>query len=162
MKNKALTYILLLGVGFIWYQVFFRIKGNLVDGEDAVLSPNAPIQKIQIASRDTVVLHVNYRDPFHLKKHSIQAQPDLEQQRPPVQNNRPQRAAPPQFAWPNINYYGLIRNRHSKQALALMRADGLILNLREGDEIFNDIFVRQVTPDSLVLGYKKLRRVVYR
>lgn len=162
MKNKALTYILLIAVGFIWYKVFFRIKDNLT-GEDAqVVAPNQQMDQIRIATRDTVELQLNYRDPFGGIKRSIQSGATGEIPVPSPIANTPRRPPAPQFIWPNIEYYGLIRNRSSKDPLALVKADGLILNLRNGDEIFNEIYVKSIAPDSVIIGYKKKRQTFYR
>lgn len=153
---------MLIVVGVIWYQVFFRVKGSFM-GEDAeVPTPNQTLASVQIYSRDTVELHADYRDPFRYVKiaRNVSMTSD-EPKRPnptPVRN----RPTPPQFQWPNISYHGLIRNRDSKNPLALVRVDGLVYNLRSGDEIFNSFYIKSVTPDSLIIGYKKLRKSVYR
>jgi len=162
MKNKALTYLMLIVVGVIWYQVFFRVKGSLM-GEDAEIpTPNQTVASVQIYSRDTVELHVDYRDPFRYIKiaKNVSITPDESKRPNPVQvRSRP---LPAQFQWPNVSYHGLIRNRNSKNPLGLVRVDGLVYNLRPGDEIFNSIYIKSVTSDSLVIGYKKLRKSIYR
>lgn len=164
MKSKALTYIMLVVVGIIWYQVFFRVKGNLT-GEDAeVPKPNESLATIRAISRDTVALKVDYRDPFHYKKTARSVSMNNDANQPPVArvaNKRPI-VRKPQFAWPVLTYHGLVRNRKSDKPLALIHSDGLIYNLRPGDEIFNSVYVKSVAPDSLVINHKKLRKTIYR
>ena len=41
MKNKALTYVLLLVVGLIWYQVFYRVADNLFPEDSLPPDPNS-------------------------------------------------------------------------------------------------------------------------
>lgn len=164
MKSKALTYIMLIVVGIIWYQVFFRIKNNLM-GEDAeVPKPNQAFTAVNAIARDTVDLNADYRDPFDYEKlagSSISLLADA----PKVTTSpkpQPIRKSKPQFAWPNISYHGLIRNRKSEKPLALIRVDGLVYNLRLGDEIFNSIYIKSIEPDFLTIKYMKLEKTIAR
>lgn len=155
MKNKALTYVLLIVVGIIWYQVFFRVKDNLLGEETTIPKPNEMLASVNIISRDTVALNIDYRDPFRYKKGARISSAVNDMNRP--LSNTPQVARPqkPTFVWPKITYHGLIRNRSSKAPLALVRVDGLVYNLRERDEIFNSIYVKSIGTNELVVRYKK-------
>ena len=99
---------MLIVVGVILYQVFFRVKGSLM-GEDAEIpTPNQTVASVQIYSRDTVELHVDYRDPFRYIKiaKNVSITPDESKRPNPVQvRSRP---LPAQFQWPNVSYHGLI------------------------------------------------------
>ncbi|XOV67603.1 MAG: hypothetical protein ACFHU9_00245 [Fluviicola sp.] len=163
MKNKALTYVLLIVVGIIWYQVFFRVKGNLLDDDTEVPKPNQAIAAVHAIARDTVQLHADYRDPFNYEKMARNIPLLSETPKPPTTPRAAvKRSTQPQFAWPNISYHGLIRNRTSEKPLALIRVDGLVYNLRLGDEIFNSIYIKAIEPDFLTIRYKKLEKVVER
>ena len=122
-------------------------------GEDTtVVSPNQSIAAVRIIARDTVNLHANYRDPFQYQK---QVRPiasgsfsNTEVQPRRSLQSRPK---PPTFVWPKVTYHGLIRNRNSQKPLALIRVDGLVYNLRKGEEIFNGIIVKNITSDLVTL-----------
>lgn len=160
MKNKALTYILLIVVGLIWYKVFFRVKDNLFGEDGEIPAPNELLRDIRIASRDTVKLHLDYRDPFYLEKPkpiSMAAPEPVVRNTPP-----PKRNQTPTFNWPKTEYYGLIRNRKSKEPLGLLRVDGLIMNLREGEEIFNGIVVKDINSEALTLQFKSHKKTISR
>lgn len=159
MKNKALTYALLIVVALIWYQVFFRVKNNLL-GEDEVLVPNRSAHvALNPVQRDTFPLKANYRDPFgEEKKRSVL---------PQAENNAPQvnvrrSSAPPKTQWPPMEYFGLVRKTESKTPLAIFKIDGLQMMVRKGDELYNAIYVNQIWRDSIQLRWGKERKTVSR
>jgi len=162
MKSKSLTYLLLAVVGIIWYQVFFRVKDTLFAENAALNAQSQQHVSFQLLSRDTVELKANYRDPFHLKKGTPNngLLEELPPQRP-VQNAIV-RSVKPQMLWPDMRYYGLVRRNESNKPLALLKADGLLFNLRLGDEIYNSMYVRVITPDSVVIRLGKHQKTVYR
>ncbi|MCR9171959.1 MAG: hypothetical protein NXI10_05680 [bacterium] len=163
MKSKALTYVMLVVVGIIWYQVFFRVKNNLLGEDDTIPNPNQSFEQVNAMARDTVDLQVNYRDPFRYEKMTTNLPLLSESPKPPANPRAAMNRNPkPQFAWPNISYHGLIRNRKSSKPLALIRVDGLVYNLRLGDEIFNSIYIKSIEPEMLTIKYKKLEKTVER
>jgi len=162
MKNKALTYALLVVVGIIWYQVFFRVKNNLTAEDGEIPNPNQAEVSVNAIARDTVDLHLNYRDPFRYQKMAIPVTLSAEPRATQNTNAAPRRTSKPQFAWPSISYYGLIRNRMSEKPLALIRVDGMVYNLRPGDEIFNGIYIKSIEPDLLTISHKKLSKTIDR
>jgi hypothetical protein len=159
MKNKALTYVLLLVVGLIWYQVFYRVSDNFFGEEVAVPSPNSPLQGDLSIERDTFALQANYRDPF-IEERAVVAQVEAGPQRPPApQPVRPAKIKP---AWPAMTYFGQVRKTESKNPLAILKVDGMQLMLRRGDEVFNDIFLKEIWRDSVQLTMKKEKKTIYR
>lgn len=163
MKSKPLTYVMVIVVGIIWYQVFFRVKGNLSEEDSEIPKPNQSLASVRIISRDTVDLNVDYRDPFNYEKMmrpiaTGNEMNDLNRNPQPV----PQRSRAPEFVWPKVTYHGLIRNRSSREPLGLVRIDGLVYNLRVGEEIFNEIYVKSIGTNELVLRFKKLSKSIYK
>lgn len=160
MKNKALTYVLLLVVGLIWYQVFHRVTDNLFPEDSIPPDPNSAMMANFSMERDTFAIQAEYRDPFvEEKKPSISLE-ELGPPRPPVQ--APPRAAKPKTQWPPIIYFGQVRRTSSKDPLAIIKVDGLQLMLRRGEEMFNDITLKEIWRDSVLVSYKKEKRVFYR
>lgn len=159
MKNKALTYVLLIVVALIWYQVFFRVKNNLL-GEDEILVPNRSGHvALNPVQRDTFLLKANYRDPFGEGKKRGEL--------PQIENNAPQvnvrrNSAPPKTQWPPMEYFGLVRKTDSKTPLAIFKIDGLQMMVRKGDELYNAIYVNQIWRDSIQLRWGKERKTVSR
>lgn len=158
MKNKALTYVLLVVVAAIWYQVFFRVKGSLVGTDEAItpLTDQAHMQ-MPVFSRDTFELLANYRDPFGETK--INA-PTVDV--PVTEVIGVPKPPKPVFTWPSIHYLGQVKKTSSKNPLAIVNIDGLQLMVRTGDELFNDIKVKRIGRDSIVVVYKRKTKVVRR
>lgn len=159
MKNKTLTYVLIVIVAAIWYQVFFRVKNNIM-GENEIVQP-VTTNQVSLTSivRDTFILKANYRDPFG----EVKRKPVLqhEDQTPPRRNNQ-RNVRAQQEPWPTMQYFGIVRKTDSKTPLAILKVDGLQLMVRNGEELFNGIYVNHVWRDSVQVRRKKERLVVYR
>lgn len=156
MKNKALTYILLIVVAVIWYQVFLRIKSNVLQDEDNSFSAIQQHSGFQPVKKDTFLLNANYRDPFIGKAKQEPkefALTDFEPVQKPVK---------PQFVWPKINYYGWVRKTDSKNPLCIVNIDGMLLYLRKGEEIFDGIRILQVNRDFIRLKKGRQEQIFYR
>ncbi len=159
MKNKTLTYVLLAVVGIIWYQVFFRVKGSLFGEEEAVPPTVNVASVVPNVERDTFKLNANYRDPFGETKVPIAI--PVENARPPVVRNNP-RPKRIETQWPPIQYFGMIRKTESRNPLAILKVDGIQLMLREGEEMFNEITLKRIERDSILVMYKREKKVFKR
>ena len=159
MKNKTFTYILLIVVAIVWYQVFFRVKGSLF-GEDEVDIPavNQPPMGAPVI-RDTFSLLANYRDPFGETKRNLAEELNKlqEQPQPPKQ-----KAPPPSVYWPPIKYYGLVKKSESKTPLAIVSVDGIQLMVRKGEELFDGIMLNVIYRDSIQVKNKREKRTFWR
>lgn len=157
MKNKALTYLLIVVVAVIWYQVFLRIKSNVTANDDGSLALSQQNLKFVLIQKDTFLLDASYRDPFIGKS-------KLETSDIPVQEIIPPPPTPakPQFTWPTINYYGWVRKTDSKNPLCIVNIDGMLLYLRKGEEIFDGIRVMAVERDFIQLKKGKNQHYFYR
>ncbi len=156
MKNKPLTYILLIAVGFIWFKVFVRIKSNLTQ-EELSGADGDRVELLQLPmSRDTFELAANYRDPFLSSsvKSKPQNTPGNELPLAPV------RKAP--YHWPSIRYFGLVKNTKSSKPLAIVKFDQVQLMVRENDQVWSDIQVRKIYRDSILVSHGKDKKIVYR
>lgn len=161
MKNKALTGILLVVVGFIWYKAFFRVKDGFFGDATEIV---APIQNQTISfanlSRDTFAINLDYRDPFGETKKSYSAEPpqtDLQQAQRSVS-----RPAVPRVNWPEIVYFGQVRRTTSKDPLAIISIDGYQHTIRKGESLYDGILVKAIGRDSLVVTYAKEKRIFWR
>lgn len=160
MKNKALTGILLVVVGVIWYKAFFRVKDSFFGEEtSAVSSPLNQQLSFASISRDTFSINLDYRDPFGETEKSYLAEPpqsDVPQNRPAV--------APIKRGvdWPSIVYFGQVRKTTSKDPLAILSIDGYKHTMRKGENIYDGIVVKAIGRDSLVIRYKNEQKVFWR
>lgn len=155
MKSKGLTYGLLILVGIIWYQVFIRVKSNFSNEEAISVQQNAPIFQKNIRKPKSFGLKANYPDPFHTGgavKRQIQTQ--IINPGPPPKNKSKLKQKENSVYWPEIKYYGFVRNTNSKSPRAIVSIDGHLFKLLEGDEVFDNIRIVQATADELSVKYK--------
>lgn len=159
MKNKALTYLLVAVVGFIWYKVFFRVKGSLFGDEIEIVQPNNPLASYEVAARDTFSLAANYRDPFGETKLANTTLPE-ELATAPIIERRP--IPKPVISWPQIKYFGQVRKTTSSKPLAIISIDGYQHTLRKGEFIYDGIEIKTIGRDSIVIRYNKENRIFWR
>ena|GEM_PF-1099554 len=165
MKGKGLTYALVLIVGVIWYQVFIRVKSNLVADEATTTSLTGTANGKRLSKREQFSLQANYRDPFtgNLSAASDNAAAPVVNNLPPQFIEPPQpkpKPLPPQ--WPAIRYYGLVRKTTSSLPRTLLNIDGAFYQLKQGDAVLDNILVKKTYRDSVVINYRKQNRTFYK
>ncbi len=161
MKNKALTGILLVVVGLIWYNAFFRVKNSLF-GEDETFNQRSFENPISFASlsRDTFSINLEYRDPFGETKRSYEA--EAPQNDPAARTRIVERRIKPVINWPVIVYFGQVRKTNSKDPLAIISIDGYKHTMRKDEKVYDGIAIRAIGRDSLVIYYQKEKRIFWR
>ena len=159
MKNKGVVYVLLVVVGFVWYNVFFRIKDNFFSEEEQVLTSERQNIQRPTFHRDTFNLNANYRDPFH----GVTKTEEVKPQEPTVATYTQPKYTPPlpkPHHWPKIKYFGLLKSEQSKSPLCILQIGNSMYNLREGEVTYDNIEVRRITRDSVILAQGKYGKVV--
>jgi hypothetical protein len=167
LKNKGLTYGLLIVVGVVWYQVFIRVRSNIVGGDEAAVVQ--PVQATQqfMKRRESFELAANYRDPFTGRHSATEASvvspdpgPGAMSAQPAAP--RPPKPSPPPFIWPSIRYFGLVRETKSSTPLTVLSIDGEYYRLRQGERALDDILVKKTCRDSVVIQYQRRTKVFYK
>ena len=161
MKNKTLTGILIVVVGFIWYKAFFRVKDGFFGDETKIVAPimSRPISFANL-SRDTFSINLNYRDPFG-ETQKLYSPPPSETVTKLVNRTTP-RPVKQAVNWPDIVYFGLVRRTYSKDPLAIIGIDGYKHTLRRGEKLYDGILLKAIGRDSMVVIYQKEKRVFWR
>jgi hypothetical protein len=164
MKSKGFTYLLLIVVAIIWYNVFFRIKDNIM-GENLPVADNMAIAKMyKTQPRKEFTLKANYRDPFSSKGSSITIASTNTTPQIPVQPvfKEPKLPPPPPKVhhWPKIKYFGTVKNNSSKKALCIVNIDDMLFNLREGESVLDGIVIKKIYRDSLYIQQGKNFKMV--
>lgn len=163
MKNKGLTYGLVIVVGVIWYQVFIRVKSNITAEDGLPVAAQQLDGKKWLSKRETFPLRVNYRDPFTGSLAGMSNEPEPVAQMPliPVEPPMPKpKPEPPQ--WPAIRYYGLVRKTSSSTPRTLLTIDGVFYQLKQGDAALDNVLIKKTYRDSVVINYKKQNRTFYK
>jgi len=160
MKKKSFTYILILVVAVVWFQVFSRIKGTWF-GEEVIENNNIRITNaITPLPKDTFELNANYRDPFQGGEFKSEVKDSTAQKSKSVEFKL--KPIPKPVYWPKIKYYGIVKKTESTKPLAIVNVDGIQLMLRKGEEIFGDMKLTFISRDSIVVMNKKEKRMFWR
>lgn len=167
MKKKGLTYVLILVVAAVWYNVFSRVISNLTVDDTPVVEPNSAAPVFNSIERDTFRLNTNFRDPF--KGVAAAEIPSFLAPQPTFDPQMQQQQAPPKKVkrekidtWPKIEYKGLVRKTSSTNPLAILTIDGIQLYMRKGEFAFDNIVLKSVNRDSVVIHYQKEKRTFWR
>tara|TARA_R110002072_G_scaffold303135_1_gene495211 strand:- start:11613 stop:12110 length:498 start_codon:yes stop_codon:yes gene_type:complete len=164
MKGKKWTYFLLILVAVIWYRAFFLIKGNLLNEDIQIVSPNVADKTFSPVVRDTFLLLANYKDPFGESKSGKRSLLNTtfnnnNNKRPPIKSNIKPVSV---FKWPSVKYYGMVKKTASKKALAIVTIDGIQLMGRSGQELFDGFFLKEILRDSVLISNKNRRKYFLR
>lgn len=159
MKNKGLTYGLIVVVGIVWYQVFMRVKSNFDADATPPPQPMAAVLARKIVKPDDFRLRADYRDPFSgslagamdpvpaTNVNQTLLKPEASAPKP-----KPQPVVVP---WPSIKYYGLVRKTSSEHSLTMLAIDGYFYKVRQGEQVLDDIYIVKVTRDYVQVKYRK-------
>lgn len=159
MKNKKWTYILLGVVAIIWFQVFVRVKSNFTNDTSEIIQNQSGLTNFRIIERDTFRLVADYRDPF-----GSASQISINSFENASIDNIHQSIEPRKVdvSWPKIRYYGLVRKTDSNNPLGIINIDGMLLHLRKGETIFDDIKIISVGRDSIKVKYHNKTKTFWR
>ncbi|MFN5444893.1 MAG: hypothetical protein ACK48V_11785 [Crocinitomicaceae bacterium] len=166
MKNKGVTFILLIVVGIVWYKVFFRIKENLTTDDNLLVSSEIKKANRLKFTKDTFQLSANYRDPFHSKSASSSQQEDVSMNTntapvPPITYQAPKPVPVPKpHKWPKMKFYGVMKSNPQKGNLAILAIDNVLFNLREGEVTYDGIVLKKIYGDSVLFTQDKHSRML--
>ncbi len=152
MKNKKALYVLLPVVVVIWGLIIFKVFSYT--NEEPEFSPysktNIGKDKGEVL-QENFVLDLNYEDPFKTKV-GIRKTTTAENYKPKIKSNRAIR-------WPEIKYYGIVRNEKTARKVVSVGIGGRSYLMKEGEEKEKVRLVR-VYGDSVLAKFKGEERVL--
>jgi hypothetical protein len=159
MKNRGLTIVLILVVGFIWYKVFVRVKSSF-DAKELVLN-NTQQSSVNYQFKRPKAFHLdaNYRDPF-LGKGAVKTEkkdPNLFVDLVPKEPKP--KPTPPVVYWSDIKYFGFVRNTTSSQARVIVSVDGNLFKIKVGESILDNLKLVSANRNEVKMLYKGETRV---
>jgi hypothetical protein len=154
MKKKYTTYFLLFALLIVWGIIFYRIIKYISEQKELPLSNPKEVRSVQKEVRDSVVLDLNYPDPFSGELNSV-----LEPQLPAKANYSNRYAQKHKDTTTKIIktdekilYKGEITNKTSSSKVYIISVNGKtrVLSNNKNDSIFivNDL------KESLMINYK--------
>lgn len=157
MKNKKVTYLLILAVAGLWAVIFHRIYAATKEDEGGIV--DLPQKKQQLFNEvnhehDQWEFAMDYRDPFTANTIRIE-----EGVRMVLRPNEQSIVVPkPVVGWPEIGYLGWIGGVNNAK-LALLTVGGKETMLAEGQQALG-VKMKNITPDSVKIEYERETRFI--
>jgi hypothetical protein len=152
MKNKKMTYLLLIVVLGIWGIIFYKIYMSIKSSDKLTVRDYSMLNKndSNLYKIDTFSIVNNYRDPFITSKMATYENKSkvghhMVAQKPIVSQNA-------QIKWPTIAYNGMIKSKKSSQQLVLVKINGTSDFMTKGSS-FSGVQLLRVYKDSIEVGY---------
>ncbi len=164
MNKKVVNIVLLSVVLVVWGGVIYRFAKSFFSSNEAppiVYNTSVDFKNYDEIVKDSFDLVLLDRDPFLGKVSSKSNQPKKVVKKKPTAK-RVSKPAPKKIVyWPNsIQYYGYLKS--GARSRALIRVEGKMLKLKVGQNITDDIFVKDIHKDSLLLSDGQSNRVLYK
>ncbi|MBW8050715.1 MAG: hypothetical protein FVQ77_10360 [Cytophagales bacterium] len=160
MKNKKLTYFLIVLLVFIWGLIFYKIFVGVFDGSNNYVIANIqkkPVKDIIITS-DTFTIKANYRDPFLAQTYSNVAKKTKKKIVTKPVIKKPIEAVLP-IRWPVIKYLGSIKNQKTNKEVAMININRKEKLISVGDTV-TGIRLLKIYGDSVQVVYEKEKKVI--
>ncbi len=153
VKNKTLTYALIIVVACLWGYIAYRIFSAVTTKDDDLPQPvkmeKEAYNDYELPS-DTTKLMLNYRDPFGILKPKNTV---VTHSKNPGAIKITTLAPKPVMNWSFISYSGYIRNPATKKLVALISINGQSYALSEG-ESKSDVRLLRNLRDSIKISYQ--------
>lgn len=160
MKNKPLTFVLLGVVALLYYNIFFKVKGYLQDkNELSVVEPNRPnVSSVQLI-KDTIILKLDYRDPFG-QSNMMVINNDLDSLNKIKESIKYKQ--PEYVNWPDIKYHGLLKRTSSSKPLGILSVDGYKHQIRKQENLYDGLVILSMNAEAVKVRYKKETKTFFR
>lgn len=160
MKNKNLTYILLVLALVVWGLIFYRIFSKM-DSEDSIkFRKNSPLVINEEVSSDVFVIKNDYADPFGSSSFSSynEGEASFHQGGQGAQNlKKKDIVMEPVVIWPSVIYQGLIVNAQTKMTRIILNINGAVYLTGVGEKA-GIVDVVAAVNDSVQLKYSNSLR----
>jgi hypothetical protein len=164
MRNKPLTYLLILSVAAVWGIIFYRLfnaSGEEEKNHESFVPHHSPNESLEdYRFKDTFSLALSYADPF-LKGISTPIQGGSVTVQNPVINaslSSPKPIAPP-INWEIIKYTGFILNSSGKKIVSIITISGKEYMLAEGDGVAGVKLLKNAK-DSIMVSYQNKNKFI--
>jgi hypothetical protein len=160
MKNRKLTYILLISVIIIWILVFYRLffEGK-VSFETTTTITKSPVKKLNEKEKKVKILIANYRDPFLERKEQAKIESKKEEVTKVSNNLRRRKTNVSKNKWPVLKYGGFIEDDKDQKITILLNLNRKDYLVQEGDTI-ESIVIKKFYTDSLLVSYKNEEKII--
>jgi hypothetical protein len=156
MGKKKLNILLGSALIGVWALVMYKLFWSGGEEETVEFATVAYVQPPEQILPDSIVLDLEYRDPFlgsSTPRRAKKTTGSTGGTPPTARNNPPQVVEIPVEIdqWPAIKFSGIIENAESSRQVALVSVDGESFLLTLGDTV-HDLTLKAVTLDSILIG----------
>lgn len=146
MKNKKSIYVLIPVVLLIWGLVISKFISFSNPEVSTTVKEDFSLEPLTIKEKDSLVITVNYRDPFLGKMYvPVKAKTNTNNVKGKINRIEP-------IVWPNVIYKGMVSDTKSKQKVFMLIINGQFYLMKEKDTE-QDITLKSGNRESIVVNY---------
>lgn len=150
LKNKKITYLLIVLVALIWGLIFYKIYSKFAGKKQVERILSHSVVRVENGEHDSVfTLSLDYPDPF--LKGVVQSS-DATLMRTAINTSNIK-----VVNWPIIEYRGLLTNSNRNESTGLLRVQSIDHLVKQG-KVYAAIKIRTITKDSIFLEYQNESR----
>jgi hypothetical protein len=146
LKNKKITYLLIVLVALIWGLIFYKIYTNFGGKKRVEKKMPQSVANVENGQRDSIfTLSFDYPDPFLKGSGQSSAAPIKNTGNPKI------------ITWPLIEYRGLMTSNNKNESTGLLKVQASNLLVKQG-KVYAEIKVRTIMRDSIFLEFQNESR----
>ena len=150
LKNKKITYLLIILVALIWGLIFYKIYSNFGGKKQVEKSFSHSTARVENRKRDSVfTLLLYYPDPF--LKGTDQSTDEL------LSTVTINTVTSRIVNWPLIEYRGLLNSSNSNECLAFLMVQSSDFLVKQG-KVYGSVKIRTILRDSIFVEYQNESR----
>lgn len=159
MKKKKTLYILLPLTLAVWGLILFKLfSGFGGDEEYGITSPQGSAKQNETKKLpDHFKLFLNYPDPF-LSANTIS---NSNSEKAPSYNDIKAGILNKAQQWPEIRYFGLVKNQRTKARRINLGIGSQMYILKEKDKV-DYLRLEKIHADSVIISFKHERKTIYK
>jgi len=154
MNKQKLNKVLILFLILIWGFVGYKFISNTGSTHSPVeMSKNSELAvHVTTILRDTIHINKLNRDPF-LGTYIVKKKKSIKK----AVRRKPK--ARKIISWPQVEYFGYVKNHNNKSPLVLLKINGQVKRIRKEDKL--EVFrINSVYKDSIIISIGREKRTI--
>lgn len=165
MNKKIRNRILYVTVTLLWAVAIYRTFVNYQTEENIVAAHSnnsISITPINAYIKDSFELMLPNRDPFLNKSFIPKIETAIKPNQTPDKTEKQKLPiAKPSVVWPDIEYFGFVKNRTTSSTRCLLKIDNQTIQLSKGEK-FSGIEIMYAFSDSVRLKFESSLKTIYK
>lgn len=160
MRKRNLNILLILFLLMIWAAVMKKFFWNPGEINSQISNLENPYDFQYVGKKDSIIFKVENESPFAVSKLK-ETRKAITRSQPDSRPSQPTPLKKVSEPWPDVIYYGYVKNENSNFKLVLLNVNGQLVRLKENEEIAG-LLIEEVKKDSLILSrgheFKKVKK----